>query len=93
MSKPKKPETVSQEDWDDIDNPEWTAEDFKRSKPAEEVVPDVVKAYRRARGPQKAPTKRLVSLRLDPEVLGYFRATGRGWQKRINAALRKAAGL
>jgi len=48
---------------------------------------------RRTRGPQKAPTKRLVSLRLDPEVIERFRAGGPGWQARMNDALRKAAGL
>ena len=51
------------------------------------------KRRRGQRGPQKAPTKQLVSLRLDPDVLAHFRATGPGWQSRINAALRKAAGL
>jgi uncharacterized protein (DUF4415 family) len=39
------------------------------------------------RGPQKAPTKTLVSLRLSPEVLEHFKATGRGWQTRIDGAL------
>jgi uncharacterized protein (DUF4415 family) len=34
-----------------------------------------------------------VSLRLDPEVLAHFRRSGRGWQSRINAVLRKAAKL
>jgi uncharacterized protein (DUF4415 family) len=32
--------------------------------------------------------KSLVSLRLDPEVLRWFRAQGRGYQTRMNAALR-----
>ena len=44
----------------------------------------------RVRGPQVAPTKRQVTLRLDPDVLAKFRATGRGWQTRINEALRAA---
>jgi uncharacterized protein (DUF4415 family) len=39
------------------------------------------------RGPQKAPTKKLVSLRLSPEVIDHFKATGRGWQTRIDGAL------
>ena len=39
------------------------------------------------RGPQKAPTKKLVSLRLSPEVVEHFKATGRGWQTRIDGAL------
>ena len=40
------------------------------------------------RGPQKAPTKEQITLRLSPEVLAYFRATGPGWQTRIDAALK-----
>jgi uncharacterized protein (DUF4415 family) len=39
------------------------------------------------RGPQKASTKTLVSLRLSPEVIDHFKATGRGWQTRIDGAL------
>ena len=42
------------------------------------------------RGPQKAPTKKLVSLRLSPEVIDHFRAGGPGWQTRIDGALREA---
>lgn len=45
------------------------------------------------RGLQKTPTKKLVSLRLSPEVLAYFRGTGDGWQSRIDDALRKVAGV
>lgn len=36
--------------------------------------------------------KEQISLRIDQDVLEYFRAGGPGWQDRINAALRKAAG-
>ena len=36
--------------------------------------------------------KELVSLRIDRDVLDYFQDGGPGWQERINAALRKAAG-
>lgn len=39
------------------------------------------------RGPQKAPTKKLVSLRLSPEVVDHFKSTGRGWQTRIDSTL------
>jgi uncharacterized protein (DUF4415 family) len=37
--------------------------------------------------------KEMVSLRIDRDVLDAFQAEGPGWQERINAALRKAAGL
>jgi uncharacterized protein (DUF4415 family) len=48
------------------------------------------RVIRRGRPPSAAP-KQAVKLRLDPDVLAHFRATGRGWQTRINAALRRAA--
>ena len=58
-----------------------------RLRPAEEVVPEIVAAYRARRGRQKRPTKVPVSIRLDPDVVDYFRATGEGWQSRINEVL------
>ncbi|MGN6549432.1 MAG: BrnA antitoxin family protein [Pararhizobium sp.] len=61
------------------DIPEWTEEDFPRARPMRKVFPDVVEAFERMRGqrgPQKAPTKERAGLRLDPEVVRYFRATG-----------------
>ena len=39
------------------------------------------------RGPQKSPTKKLVSLRLSPEVIDHFKSTGPGWQTRIDSTL------
>lgn len=42
------------------------------------------------RGPQKAPTKKLVSLRLSAQVIEHFKAGGPGWQTRIDEALVKA---
>jgi uncharacterized protein (DUF4415 family) len=77
----------------DPDTVNLTRDMFVRMRPAEEVMPEVVAAWRRSRGKQKAPVKRLISLRLDPDVIDHFRATGRGWQARINDALRKAARL
>jgi len=41
------------------------------------------------RGPQKAPTKKLVSLRLSAEVLEHYKATGAGWQTRIDEMLKR----
>ncbi|MBK9026749.1 MAG: BrnA antitoxin family protein [Propionivibrio sp.] len=45
------------------------------------------KRLRGQRGPQKTPVKCQVTLRLDPEVVDFYKATGRGWQGRINDAL------
>ncbi|WP_291981470.1 BrnA antitoxin family protein [Candidatus Accumulibacter sp. ACC005] len=41
------------------------------------------------RGPQKLPTKVAVTVRYSPEVLDYFKATGDGWQTRMNDVLRR----
>ena len=41
------------------------------------------------RGPQLAPTKQLVSVRYSPEVLAFFKASGAGWQSRMDDALKQ----
>jgi uncharacterized protein (DUF4415 family) len=73
------------------DTPELTAEQIGKAKPFAEAFPALAETMRRGRGKQRAPTKQLVSLRLDRAVLDAFRATGDGWQSRMNEALRKAA--
>ncbi len=50
------------------------------------------KVVRRGRPPSVNP-KKAVSLRLDPDVIEWFRKTGSGWQTRINEELRKVAGI
>ena len=50
------------------------------------------KLVRRGRPRSESP-KRAVSLRLDAEVVDWFRRSGAGWQTRMNDELRKAAGL
>ena len=48
-----------------------------------------LKQFKRVRGrPQGSGKKEQVTLRLDTELLEQFRATGNGWQTRINDALR-----
>jgi uncharacterized protein (DUF4415 family)/uncharacterized DUF497 family protein len=74
---------------------ELLAEDIRAMRPMAEVLPaELVRVIenrkRGERGPQKAPTKQQVTLRLDRDVIERFRATGRGWQSRVNEALRKA---
>lgn len=76
---------LTKRDYDEI--PELTDEDFARGVWHIGGVPV-------SRGRPKLPdAKQAVSLRLDPDVLAHFRRSGRGWQSRINAALRKAAKL
>lgn len=53
----------------------------------------LIRSARAGDRPKKATPGEAVNIQLDPDVLAYFRATGPGWQSRINEALRKAAGL
>lgn len=74
------------------ENPEWTDDMFARARRADEVPPPgILQQFKntRQRGPQKAPKKVPVSLRLSPDVLTHFQQH-RGWQGRIDAILRKA---
>jgi uncharacterized protein (DUF4415 family) len=74
----------------DEDNPEWKEEDFARARPPHEVLaPEVLSAFRTTRGPQKIPRKIPVSSRLSAEVVEHFKATGPGWQGRIDATLKE----
>ena len=81
---------VAESDLDEM--PEWTDEDWKNAKRAKDVLPpalyEALTRGRGQRGPQKAPTKLLTSLRLDRDIVAYYKSTGAGWQKRINEALR-----
>ena len=60
----------------DLDNPAWT----------EDMLGAPV--FKRVRGPQTTPTKVLTSVRIDADILEFFKAKGAGYQSRINAALR-----
>jgi len=72
------------------DNPELTEAEFAKAKPFAEVFPDLSASIRKRRGPNKSPTKKLVSLRLSRDVIEHFKKGGRGWQSRIDETLRKA---
>jgi uncharacterized protein (DUF4415 family) len=75
LKKPKGSATKAK----DVDSPPWT----------DEMLGPAVR--RRGRGPQVARTKVSTTIRLDADVLAYFRAMGPGYQSRINAELRKIA--
>lgn len=79
----------------DADNPEWAQKDFAAAKPAHEffdpVTYQALTGLRRKpgeRGAQKAATKVATTIRLSPEVSAAFRASGPGWQTRIDEALK-----
>jgi len=83
-----------------VDAHEITAEEYEEAPEvttamlagAQYRIGGRLKAHPRRRGPQKAPRKIPLLLRLSPEVVKHFRAKGRGWQTRIDEALRKLVG-
>jgi uncharacterized protein (DUF4415 family) len=90
MTTAKKRRGFSDKDLREVsDSPELTKADFAKAKPFAEVFPDLSASIRRGRGPNKAPTKKQVSLRLSPEVIRHFKKGGKGWQSRIDETLRK----
>ena len=77
---------------DDPDTFELSDEWFSSAKPSHEAVPHIMERYRRSRGKQQEPTKTAVHIRLDADIVAWFknRAKGeRGYQFRINQALRE----
>src|SRR5687768_5241311 len=73
---------IQPEEYEEI--PELTEEWFRRADYFEGG-----KLVRRGRPPSEAP-KKLVSLRLSPEVIEHFKGGGPGWQTRINDTLLQA---
>jgi uncharacterized protein (DUF4415 family) len=78
----------------DSDNPEWTDVDFARARPAAEVLPELfgtraAQAMLKPRGrPRSEVVKERITIRFDADVLEAFRSTGKGWQTRMNDAMR-----
>ncbi len=90
MTTAKKRRGFSDKDLREVsDSPELTKADFAKAKPFAEVFPDLSASIRRGRGPNKAPTKKQVSLRLSPEVIRHFKKGGKGWQSRIDETLQR----
>jgi hypothetical protein len=81
----------------DDDDPEWTETDFARALKGDQIPAHIREAFGKGKrgrpiGTKKADAKKSVTLRLDPDVLERWRATGPGWQARMNNALRAALG-
>ncbi|MBQ9620128.1 MAG: BrnA antitoxin family protein [Neisseriaceae bacterium] len=63
--------------------------DFSNGLTADEVP--FIKAYQEKKGIRKmyAPQKKSITLRLDEDIIAFFKKDGRGYQTRLNAALRQ----
>ena len=75
----------SQTDWERLDA--MTDEDIDLSD-CPEITPEMFAKAVVRRGLKPVPNKTQVTLRLDQDVLDWFKAQGRGYQTQINALLR-----
>lgn len=79
-----------------LENPEWTDATFERARPARDTLPELVGDIAAARllkprGRPKSGSARLaISLRLPPDTLARWKATGPGWQTRMAEVLSRA---
>jgi len=82
----------TRKDWDDVsDNPQWTEEELKAARPFAEIFPELAENIKRSRGRPKTDNPKVaVTIRLDPEVLAKFKATGKDWRAKMNEVLEKA---
>jgi uncharacterized protein (DUF4415 family) len=83
---------MANEVMNDSDNPEWTAEDFANARPVserhgKEFARSLIRPNDR---PLKMPgeLKQAISIRLDRDIVAALKASGPGWQTRVNEALR-----
>ena len=74
---------------------ELTEADIEHAVPFSALPLDLQKTLRaiRRRGPQKEPTKVPTTIRFDSDVLTALKASGRGWQTRVNDAMREVLKL
>lgn len=82
--------------WVDPDDaPKWTREVFERAelRDGDTVIREAAGTLTRRGRPKSDNPKRQLTIRLDQAVVDYYRASGVGWQARINATLRKEAGI
>ena len=104
MNKPHTPPVVQEDDGDDVDlsnlgpddAPELTPEMMKHARTIFEI-PEMAEfaEFIRKGGRVALPEKyrKAVTVLLDDEVIAHFKVGEDGWMERVNAALRKAAGL
>jgi len=77
------------------DDAPLTAKELRTARPMREAAPDLLAAITKARGRGRpvGRSKESVHLSLDVDLVNAMRRTGRGWQTRANALLRKGMKL
>ncbi|HSO43165.1 MAG TPA: BrnA antitoxin family protein [Rhodospirillales bacterium] len=74
----------------DTDNPEWTDEDFAHAKPFRKMFPKQHAVWKKRGRPPLATPKVHIGFRLAADVVDGIRATGRGYNARVEKILREA---
>ena len=95
MTTKRKPDDISQEDWDAVDSPPLSSEFIARMRPSRERMPPelfekLVRTNEEWQA-QQAKEREEVTLSLDLGVVEHFKAGGGDWRGRMSAALRQAA--
>ncbi len=75
--------SISPDEYSEI--PELPKEFFQKGQLYKNGMP----VERRTRGKQKRPTKKQLTIRLNGEIIDFFKAQGKGWQTEINDILQK----
>lgn len=86
----------AREDWDAVEAAsfEATPEELAQAVSFAEAFPALAESIKRGRGrPATGKAREQISIRLDPDVISALKASGPGWQGRVNDALRRELGL
>ncbi|WGF89065.1 BrnA antitoxin family protein [Marinivivus vitaminiproducens] len=74
----------------DRDNPAWTTEDFAEAKPFKDTFPKAHREWKRLGRPPVENPKVHIGFRLAADVVEGVRATGKGYNARVEKVLREA---
>jgi uncharacterized protein (DUF4415 family) len=86
----RKPAEILQEDWVSVDVPEATDAEFAAARPFKAVFPAQYQAWKRIGRPPVETPKVHIGFRLAADVVQAIRATGRGYNARVEKVLRDA---
>lgn len=90
MARAERPAHVSREDWEAVDVPEATDAEFATAKAFKEAFPAQYKSWKKMGRPPIERPKVHIGFRLAADVVQSIRATGRGYNARVEKVLRDA---
>ena len=86
----KRPDHIAGEDWDSVSVPELSDEELAKAKPFKDVFPEQYESWKRMGRPPVANPKVHIGFRFAPDVVEGIRATGKGYNARVERILREA---